>query len=143
MTRRLHDFPDPPRARARRIARDHPFCLRGSTDQDRQDRAIVHLAVVRVAVAPEHQLLEDEEQEDAAEQRREDMERRQLVERFRQDAEHRHAEQRADSIADEPGDELRAGGIADEKYAGSHQQPAQAAKQAQPERNEKRRHSAR
>ena len=44
-------------------------------DEHREDAAVVHFAVVRVAVTPEHELLEHEEQQDAAEQRGEDARR--------------------------------------------------------------------
>ena len=49
--------------------------VEGVADEHREDAAVVHFAVVSVAVAPEHQLLEDEEREDADEQRREHLRR--------------------------------------------------------------------
>ena len=63
-----------------------------------------------------------------------------LIERRRQDREHRDAEQRADRVADQPRHQPGAGGIVDEENAGGDQEPAQAADQAQPERDEERRH---
>ena len=99
----------------------------------------MHLAVVRVAVAPEHELLEDEEEQDAGEQRREYIGRRQVLERFRQQRQHRHAEQRAHGVADQPRNQPGPRGIVDEENAGGHDQAAQAANQAQPEGDEERR----
>ena len=73
-------------------------------DEHRQDAAVVHFAVVGVAVPPEHQLLEDEEEQDAE---RAACRRRcgagscsSVLGRI---VEHRHAEQRADGVADQPG----------------------------------------
>ena len=109
-------------------------------DHHRKDAAVVYLAVVRMTVTPEHQLLEQEEQEDADEQRAEDSRGRQLSERRRQDGEHRDAEQRADRVAHEPRNQPGTGRIVDEENAGRDEQPAQAAHQAQPERDEERRH---
>ena len=51
-----------------------------------------------------------------------------------------HAEQRADGVAHQPRHQPGASRIVDEENAGGDQEPAQAAHQAQPERDEERRH---
>ena len=112
------------------------------SDDDREHAAVVHLAVVRVTVAPEHELLEDEEEQDAGEQRRKYIGRRKLLERFRQQDEQRHTEQGADRVADQPWNESGARRIVDEEKTGGDDQASQAAKQAQPEGNEERGHAA-
>ena len=110
------------------------------TDDDREHAAVVHLAVMRVTVTPEHQFLQQEEQQDADEKRAEDSRCRQLIECRRQDRQHRDAEQRANRVAHEPRHEPGTGGIVNEENAGRDEESAQAAHQAQPERNEERRH---
>jgi hypothetical protein len=50
-------------------------------DDDREHTAVVHFAIVRVTVSPQHKLFEQEEQKDADEQRAEDARRRELRER--------------------------------------------------------------
>ena len=59
-------------------------------------------AVMGVAMPPEDQLFEQEEQHDSAEQRREYGSCREMCERFRQENEKGNAKQSADGIADEP-----------------------------------------
>jgi hypothetical protein len=114
--------------------------VEGVADEHEGRGAVVHLAIMRVAVPPEHQLFQDEEEEDTGEQCRERLCRRQLLERLRQDCEQRHAEQGADGVADEPRHQLRAGGIGEEKKTRGDQEAAQPAKQAQPEGYRERRH---
>ena len=75
----------------------------------------VHLALVGVAVAPEHQLLEHEEEQDAGEQRLEDPRRRQQAERLGQQREQRDAEQRADGVAHQPRHQARADRVGEEQ----------------------------
>jgi hypothetical protein len=91
-------------------------------------------------VAPEHQLFEDEEQQDPAEERCKDARGRQARQRLREQPHHRDAEQRADGVAHQLGNQLRSQRIVDEKNAGGDEQTAQAAKHAQPERNPERWH---
>jgi len=110
--------------------------MEGVADQHRQHAAVVDFAVVRVTVPPQHQLLEDEEQEDADEQRGEDVLRRQLLERLGQDRQHRRAEQCADRVADQPRDQPRPRRIVDEEDAGSDDKTTEAAQDAQPERDQ-------
>ncbi len=55
--------------------------VEGVSDEHREHGAVVHLAVVRVTVPPQHELFKDEEQEDAEQQRSEDSRRGQLLER--------------------------------------------------------------
>ena len=75
-----------------------------------------------VAVPQQHELLEDEEQQDAGEQRAEHA-CGGSVERLRQEREQRDAEQRADGVADQPRDEPGASGIVEEENAGGDEQP--------------------
>src|SRR6187551_3210506 len=77
-------------------------------DDDTYDAAVVDLAVVRVTVPPEHQLLEDEEKHDADEQRRKQASRSDLLNRFGKDLERGRTEQRAHCVADQPGDNASA-----------------------------------
>src|SRR5262245_11973438 len=115
--------------------------MEGVADHHGGDGAFVNLTVVRVAVAPEHQLLENEEQHDAAEQRPEDLRRRQVVERLGEQSHHRDAEEGADGVADQPWDQPGAKRIVNKKDAGGNEQSAQAAKQAEPKRNPERWHA--
>ena len=84
-------------------------------DDHHRRRHAVGFAVVRVAVAPQHQLLEQKKQHDAGEQRAENRPGREIVECFRKQNEQRHAEQRADGVADEPRDELNAKAIVEKE----------------------------
>ena len=59
-----------------------------TADEHRNDAAFMHLAVVGVAVTPEHELLEDEKQQDAEQEGGEDPRRRQLLKRGRQQRQH-------------------------------------------------------
>ena len=52
-----------------------------------------------------------------------------------------HAEEGTDGIADQPRDQPGAKRVVNEKYAGGNEQSAQAAEQAEPERNPERRHA--
>ena len=67
--------------------------------------AAVRLAVLAVAVVPEHELLEDEEAHDAGQQHHAGPRGAQIVEHLGQQRQQRHAEQHADGIADEMRDQ--------------------------------------
>ena len=60
----------------------------------------------------QHELLEDEERQDAGQQRAEDRRRAQRVSASRQQREQRDAEQRADGVADQPRDQRASGCVA-------------------------------
>ena len=89
----------------------------------------VGLAIVRVAMAPENEFLEEEEQHDAAKQRTQHSPRRKLAECLRQQHEQRHAEQRADRIADEPRNDFQSNSIVEEEEGRSDHDSAETAHQ--------------
>ena len=91
--------------RPHRGADDHPVeeVVKRIADDHHRGRHAVGFAVVRVAMPPEHELLQQEEQHDAAEQRSENCSCREVCQRFRQQDEKGDAKQRADGVADEPG----------------------------------------
>ncbi len=74
-------------------------------DQDERCGAGVHCAVVRVAVAPEHDLLEHEEEDEAGQHGRGHGIDRRLRERRRDHAEEGGGEQGPGRIAQQPGEE--------------------------------------
>jgi hypothetical protein len=88
---------------------------------------ITIVAVLFVAVPPEHELFQDEEREDAGEQRAERGRWRQLFECLRHQAEQRRAEQRAHRVGNEPGDDAFADGAARGEEKPGRQQAADAA----------------
>src|SRR5581483_747703 len=109
--------------------------------QDERSAGAVHVALVRVAVTPERQLLEHEEDEDAAEERREHAPRAQRRERLGQQLDKRDAQQRADRVADEPGHQpIASRGREDEQRRGD-EQAAEAAEEAETERDRQQRHA--
>jgi hypothetical protein len=111
--------------------------MEGIANKHERRRRPMHETVLGiVAVPPQHELLEDEEREDAREQRAEGRRRREGLERFRQQAQERGAEQRPYRIADERREEPRPETIADQQERRGRQQSAQAADDAQPERGE-------
>ena len=87
---------------------------RVADDHHRRGHA-VRFAVVRVAVPPQHELLEQEKQHDAGQQRAEHGSWREMRERFGKQDEQRDAQQRADGVADEPRHELDAKTIVEEE----------------------------
>ena len=126
-------------ADAKRYRRHHGGChdgtvhevVKGVADQHRKHAAFVYLTVMRVAVPPENEFLEDKEQQDTKQQRREDARGRELLETGRQQREHGDTEQRADRVADEPRNQLRTGRVANEEDAGGNEQTAEPTDQAQ------------
>lgn len=105
--------------------------------------ALVHFAVVRVAVSPENKLFEDEEQKNAEQQRAEDLRRGKGFEGGRQQAQHRHAKQRTHRVADEPGNELRSRVVLDEQDSRCDEQTTDTADKTQPNCDEEGRHAQR
>ena len=78
--------------------------VKGVADDHQRRRRTVHLALVGVAVAQQHQLFEHEEDQDAGEQRaRTPAAGASIVNASGSSAEQRDAEQRADGVADQPG----------------------------------------
>ena len=97
-------------------------------DDDQAGGAAVDFAVVRVvAVAPQHQLLENEERQDADQQRAQCALGRQGLEGLRHQMQQREAEQRPDGVADQPGDEPLTCLVAEQVDARCHQHAEQAA----------------
>ena len=109
-------------------------------DEDERHGRAVHLALVGVAMAKQHQLLENEERQDAGQQRAEHGGRRQRLERFGQQREQRDAEQRADGVADQPRHEARADALGEQEQRAGHEQAAAAAEQAQSQRRREQGH---
>ena len=110
-------------------------------DQDERGGRVVHLAVVRVAVSPQHEFLEDEEGDDAAKQPSTAPSPNDLGEN--QDLpsiEGMIAQQRADGEADEPRDELHSYVVLEEQQRGGDEQTAETSKQRQPDGDRKSRH---
>ena len=111
-------------------------------DDDERRRRAVHLALVGVAVAEQHQLLEHEEREDAARAACRTRARGVSgVERFGQQRQQRDAEQRADRVADQPRHQPRADAVGEEEERGGDEQAAAAAEEAQAERGREQRHA--
>ncbi len=93
----------------------------------------MHLALVGVAMAQEHDLFENEEHENAGEERSEHDWRRQCVQRFRQEREQRDTKQRADRVADEPRHDAGTDAIGEQKQRGGEEQAAATAQYAERE----------
>ncbi len=89
-----------------------------------------HSCVV-VAVPPQHELLEQEEGQDAAEQRHERLRGLDVLEGLGQQRQQRHAEQRTDRVADQPRNDLHADAIAEQQKRRCREQAADAAQHAQ------------
>ena len=88
----------------KRVADDHHLC--GSA---------VHLTVVSVAMAQQHELLQHEERDDAGEERAEHLTRRQLGKSLGNETEQCDAEQRAHGVTDQPRHELGPPRLIDEE----------------------------
>ena len=110
-------------------------------DQDERRGRRVHFAVIGVAMSQQHQLFENEEQHDAAEQRAEHRCRRQHAERFGQQRQQRDAEQRPDGIADQPGHDPLPHRVGEEHERRCDEQAAAAADEAEAERGGERMHA--
>ncbi len=104
-------------------------------------RGAVHPALVGVAVPQQHQLLENEEDENAGQQRAEDHGRRHERECLGQEREERDAEQRADGVTDQPRHDSAAQGIGEEQQPGDEHDAAEAPQQAEAERCRQQRHA--
>ena len=89
---------------------------------------------------PEHQLLEQEEKQDANQQGSQDACGRQLFESGRQDGKRGDAKERADRITHQPRDQPGTSRVADQENAGGNQEPAEPAHETQSQGDEVRRH---
>ena len=105
---------------------------------DELRRRAVDLAVIAVAVPPQHELLEHEEQEDARRAPRRTRGAAASPERLGQQRQQRHPEHRADGVAHEPRHELDPDAVAKQQERRREQQPAEAAEQAQTNGDEER-----
>ena len=108
--------------------------VKGVADDDQgRGAAGVHLAVMSgVAMSPEHQLLEQEEGEDAGEKRAEGGGRRERSQRLGQQREQRDTEQRAHRVADQPRDQTHPQRVAEKEKNRSRRETADAAENAEP-----------
>jgi hypothetical protein len=102
------------------------------------DLALVPLAVM--AVAPQHEFLEEKESQNTSQQCPERRARRQRRERFGEQREQRDAQQRADGIADRPRYEPRAQVVANQQETGRSEQAAEASENTQSDGRSERLH---
>ena len=109
--------------------------VRRVADQHERAARSMHFTFVRVAVPPQRELLEDEERQDADEERREDPARAQSGQRLRQQLNQRDAEQRADRVAHQPRYQPAAHPDGKNEEARRDRQSAEAAEQAEAERD--------
>ena len=116
--------------------------VRRVTDQHERAARSMHFTLVRVAVPPQRELLEDEERQDADEERREDPARAQSGQRLRQQLNQRDAEQRADRVAHQPRYQPAAHPDGKNEEARRDRQSAEAAEQAETERDGEQGHRA-
>ena len=109
-------------------------------DEHQRRRRAVDLALVRVEVAEQDELLEREEHQNPGEQRAEHWGRRKQRQRFGQEGQQRHTEQRADGVADQPRHETRAHANWKKHKGGGDEQAAAAAEKTQAERGREQMH---
>ena len=114
---------------------------RVADDHERRRRA-VHLTLVGVAMVNQHQLLEDEEHENAGQQGAEHGAGVMVFSASGQQREQRDAEQGADGVADEPGTQPAPDVVVEQQERGGDEQTAEAAEKTESEDRREKRHAA-